>query len=49
MNFMPFSQNAIEEYAETTCLLLREADGECGVEDCGLSFVDDSADYEDDA
>ena len=49
MTFMPISRDAIEEYAETTCVLLREADGECGIEDYGFSFAGDFAGYEEDA
>ncbi len=49
MIFMPISRNAIEEYAETTCVLLREADGEYGAEDYGFSLAGDAADYGEDA
>ena len=49
MTFMPISRNAIEEYAETTCVLLREADGEYGIEDYGFSVAGDFAAYEEDA
>ena len=49
MILLPISGNAFEEYAETTCVLLREADSECGVEDFGFSVTDESAAYREDA
>ena len=49
MTLLPIPGNAFEEYAETTCVLLREADGECGIEDFGFSFTDESATYGEDA
>ena len=49
MTLLPISGSVFEEYAETTCVLLREADGECGMEDLGFSFTEDSAVYGEDA
>ena len=49
MTLLPISGSAFEEYAETTCVLLREADGEYGIKDYGIWFADDSANCPEDA
>jgi hypothetical protein len=45
MNLLPISGKAFEEYTGITCVLLREADSQCGVEDFSFSVADESVAY----